>query len=91
MTVAPTVNRHLKLPPYDISNTPPWWSLRRLWRRGGVEQPGTAFLFQAIAIALDVDRCRMVDETIKDRARDEGVPEDLGPRAETFKCRKGGN
>ena len=44
--------------------------LRTLGRRGGAEQPGTAFVFEVIGIAFDVHRRRVVEQPIEDGARE---------------------
>ena len=47
-------------------------------------QPSTAFLFQAVRLAFDVDRGGVMQQAIEDRARDHGIAEDLAPRTEAL-------
>ena len=50
----------------------------------GFEQAGLELLLKPEAFTFDVDRDRMVQQAVEDRAGDHGVAEDLAPGAETL-------
>lgn len=51
---------------------------------GGPQEPGPAFLFQAVALSFDVDGGGVVEQPVEDGAGDDGVAEDVAPGAEAL-------
>ena len=56
-----------------------WW-----FTEFGFEQAGLEFFFEPEAVTLDVDRDRVMEQTVEDGAGDYLVAEDLAPRAEAL-------
>lgn len=75
---------------------------RRSWRRLGrrfsvraclggrfrFDQPGFEFLAQPIALPFDVDRDRVLEESIENGRGNHGIAEDFAPVAETLIARQ---
>ena len=55
----------------------------------GLEEAGLQLLPQAIALAADVDRDRVMEEAVEDGGSDHGVAEDIAPGAEASGCSSG--